>query len=140
MAKVLVFGVFDGIHNGHRDLFRQARLHGNYVVVAVAPDNIVQQLKHRLPKLKLAERIEGIAHEPCVDEAVAGDELLGSYNVIKSHCPDIVALGYDQKELREDLEERKEDFDFEFEVVMLEPYRADEFHSSLLDENAKRLE
>jgi cytidyltransferase-like protein len=140
MAKVLVFGVFDGIHDGHRDLFRQARLHGNYVVVAVAPDNIVQQLKHRLPKLELTERIERVAREPGVDEAVAGDELLGSYNVVKSHCPDIVALGYDQKDLQEDLEARKDDFGFDFEIVMLEPYRADEFHSSLLDENAKRLE
>jgi cytidyltransferase-like protein len=134
MGKVLLFGAFDGVHDGHRDLFRQAKLHGDYLVVAVAPDNIVQQLKYRLPKLTLAERIERVAREAGVDEAVAGDELLGSYNVVKAHCPDIVALGYDQKELQEDLEARKEDFDFEFEVVVLEPHKPDEFHSSLMDD------
>jgi cytidyltransferase-like protein len=132
MKKVLLFGAFDGVHDGHRDLFRQAKLRGDYLVVAVAPDNIVQQLKHRLPKLALADRIENLVHEAGVDEAVAGDELLGSYNIIKSHAPDIVALGYDQKELRGDLEARKDEFDFDFEIIVLEPYQPEQFHNSLL--------
>ena len=131
---MLLFGVFDGVHDGHRDLFRQARLHGEYLVVAVAPDNIVQQLKHRLPKLALAERIAVVAQEPGVDEAVAGDELLCTYNIITSHCPDVIALGYDQKELQEDLAARKDEFEFDFEIVMLEPYKPDDFHSSLLND------
>jgi cytidyltransferase-like protein len=134
MKKVLIFGAFDGVHDGHRDLFRQAKLHGDYLIVAVAADNIIQELKHRLPKLALEERIARVSVEPGVDEAVAGDELLGSYNVVKSHAPDIIALGYDQKELREDLEARKDEFGFDVEIVMLEPYQADRFHSSLLSD------
>lgn len=132
MKKVLLFGAFDGVHDGHRDLFRQAKAHGDYLIVAVAPDNIVQKLKHRLPKATLADRIENLAHEAEVDEAVAGDELLGSYNIVKSHAPDIIALGYDQNELREDLEARKDEFEFEFEIVILEPYQPEQFHNSLL--------
>jgi cytidyltransferase-like protein len=132
MKKVLVFGAFDGVHDGHRDLFRQAKLHGDYLVVAVAADNIVQELKHRLPKLTLDERIAAVAQEPGVDEAVAGDELLGSYNIVKSHAPDIIALGYDQENLRDDLDERKGEFGFDVEIVMLEPYQPEQFHSSLL--------
>jgi len=132
MKKVLIFGAFDGIHEGHRNLFRQAKLHGDYLVVAVAADNIIQQLKHRLPKLTLAERIAAVAAEVGVDEAVAGDELLGSYNIVKSHSPDIIALGYDQEDLREDLEERKGEFGFDVEIVMLEPYQPEQFHNSLL--------
>jgi cytidyltransferase-like protein len=134
MKKVLIFGVFDGVHDGHRDFFRQARLHGDYLVTAVAADNIVQELKHRLPRFGLEERITQVAREAGVDEAVAGDELLGSYNVMKSHCPDIVALGYDQKDLKEDLEARKDEFEFDFEIVVLEPYQPEQFHSSLLND------
>jgi cytidyltransferase-like protein len=133
MKKVLIFGAFDGVHDGHRDLFRQARLRGDYLIVAVAPDNIVQQLKHRLPKLGLAERVENVAREPGVDEAIAGDELLGSYNVVKSRTPDVIALGYDQKDLQEDLEARKDEFGFDVEIVVLEPYQPEQFHNSLLD-------
>lgn len=133
MKKVLVFGVFDGVHDGHRDLFRQARLHGDYLIAAAAPDNVVQQLKHRLPKLPLLERLKNLAAEADINEAIAGDELLGSYNVIRSRVPDVIALGYDQNELREDLESRKDEFDFEFEIVMLEPHRSDELHSSIFN-------
>ncbi len=134
MKKVLIFGAFDGVHDGHRDLFRQAKLRGDYLVVAVAADNIIQELKHRLPKSGLKERIEYVAREESVDEAVAGDELLGSYNVIKSHCPDIIALGYDQKDLQEDLGARKDEFEFDFEIVVLDPYQPERFHNSLLND------
>jgi len=133
MKKILIFGAFDGIHEGHRDLFRQAKLHGDYLVVAVAADNIVQELKHRLPKSVLADRMAQVALEAGVDEVIAGDELLGSYNIVKSHAPDIIALGYDQNDLREDLEARKGEFGFDVDIIVLEPYRPDEFHSSLLD-------
>lgn len=133
MKKVLAFGVFDGVHDGHRDLFRQARAYGDYLMVAVAPDNIVQQLKHGLPRLPLAERVAIVAAEPDVDEAFGGDELLGSYNVIRSRVPDVVALGYDQQALHDDLLAHRDDFEFDFEVVMLAPHRGEELHNSLLD-------
>ncbi len=133
MKKVLLFGVFDGVHDGHRDLFRQAREFGDYLMVAVAPDNIVQQLKHSLPRAPLGERVAQVAREPDVDEAFGGDELLGSYHVIRSHVPDTVALGYDQQALYDDLTARKDEFDFDFEVVMLQPHRPEELHNSLLD-------
>ena len=102
MIKVLVFGTFDGIHEGHREFFRQALTHGDHVIVAVAQDDIVLQLKHRLPKKNMEERIEALDAAAIVHEIVPGDLELCSYEVVKRHRPHVIALGYDQHELKHD--------------------------------------
>ena len=45
MKKVMVFGTFDGLHEGHLDFFRQAREYGDYLIVAVARDVNVKKIK-----------------------------------------------------------------------------------------------
>ena len=47
--RVAVFGVFDGIHAGHQDFLRQAREYGDELVVIVARDKSVTQLKGKPP-------------------------------------------------------------------------------------------
>lgn len=37
--RVMVFGVFDGLHPGHRAFLRQARKKGDKLIVVVARDN-----------------------------------------------------------------------------------------------------
>ena len=32
MAKVMVFGTFDGVHPGHENFFEQAKQHGDYLI------------------------------------------------------------------------------------------------------------
>ena len=44
---VALFGTFDGVHDGHRDLFRQARKYGGRLSVIIARDWTVRQLKHK---------------------------------------------------------------------------------------------
>lgn len=102
---VMVFGVFDRLHEGHKAFLKSAASYGDLVVV-VARDISVKRLKNKLPEwheLKRKEMIEALF--PGV-RAVLGDEAQGSYEVIKSCHPDLICLGYDQEFLKKDLEEK----------------------------------
>lgn len=130
--KVMVFGVFDGIHDGHRALFREAKKRGSRLIAVVAQDRTVEYLKGHLPKYTLAKRIEDLQKEKLVDEVALGDAEPGSYEVILKHRPDILALGYDQKDLKESLEENFEQFDWGPEIKVMSPHEPEKYHSSIL--------
>lgn len=134
MKKVMVFGVFDGIHRGHRDFFEQAKALGDYLIVVVAQDSSVQRLKGHPPKMNLAERLEYLEEEGDVDEVVMGDLKLSSWDVIKKYMPDIIALGYDQKLLREDLNKNLSSLDIKPEIKILDEYEPNKYHSSFLND------
>ena len=58
--KVLVFGTFDGLHEGHLDLFRQAGELGKYVIAVVARDSTILKNKGKQPKFGEQERLEKV--------------------------------------------------------------------------------
>ncbi len=137
MKKVLVFGVFDGIHDGHRAFFREAKKHGSHLIVAVAQDHIVEYLKGHLPEKNLARRIDDLRKEPTVDEVALGDAELGIYEVVKKHKPSIIALGYDQAALREDFKNHRKEFGWRPKVVVIKAHKPHKYKSSILN-NKKR--
>lgn len=137
MKKVMVFGVFDGVHEGHRHFLKEARALGNSLIVAVAQDHIVLHLKGHLPKLNLSERFAHLKEEDGVDEVVIGDHKLSSWEVVEKYKPDIIALGYDQKLLREDLEMHVKEFDWPLELKEISAYEPNIYHSSLLEEGGR---
>lgn len=132
MKKVMVFGVFDGLHKGHEHFLREARGHGDYLVVVLAPDNIVRTLKGREPNHNLAERMEHLKALDAADEVVAGDPELSGWEVIKKYRPDIIALGYDQDALKEDLRRHLHEFDWPVEIMIMSPHEPEKYHSSLI--------
>lgn len=103
MTKVLTFGTFDGIHEGHRAVLRQAKKLGNYLIVIVAADDTAREIKGALPKYSSAQRIEMLKKERLSDDVVLGDDILHSWKIVKKYKPDIIALGYDQDELKQAL-------------------------------------
>lgn len=103
---VVVFGVFDLFHPGHRYFLDQARSHGDPLIVVVTRDSIVSRLKNRLPIDDEMTRLEHIKQYPGVDTALLGDGELGVYSVLHEYRPTTICLGHDQTFLRQDLEER----------------------------------
>ncbi|MBT6253848.1 adenylyltransferase/cytidyltransferase family protein [Candidatus Uhrbacteria bacterium] len=103
MKRVMVFGTFDGVHDGHRHLFTEAVGRGDEVFVVVARDEHVLELKGHLPNNLIESRMDALACESDVTKVILGDEELGSYEVIIEHEPSVILLGYDQDELRADL-------------------------------------
>ncbi len=135
MIKVLVFGTFDGVHEGHRAMLRQAKALGDYLIVVVAPDHIVKQLKGTMIHHSSAERIKGLKSERIADEVILGDTITGKWAVLKRFKPDIIALGYDQLELKVALEEYFAEKEKRPTIVMLKPFKPETFKSSLLKDN-----
>lgn len=98
MTRIMVFGTFDMIHEGHVDLFRQARALGPdpYLIVSIARDASVERIKGMLPRHGEADRKARVEAHDLVDEAVLGDRE-GYLPHILATAPDIIALGYDQE-------------------------------------------
>jgi FAD synthetase len=107
---------------------------GDYLVVAVAQDHIVRHLKGHEPQLSIADRFEHLQNEDGVDEVVIGDADLSVYEVVKQHKPDVVALGYDQMLLKEDLEKNRDKFNWPLELRVVSGYEPNIYHSSLLND------
>lgn len=127
MKRALVFGVFDGLHEGHRYFLREAKKQCEELFVVVATDEVVRVIKGKLPKHSYAERAGAILAFDASLKMIPSDSELGSWNVLDAIKPDLVILGYDQREIAEELKKRGVPF------LVLDSYRPDEFKSSLLN-------
>lgn len=110
--KALVFGVFDNLHKGHEYFLGEALKKTENLFVVVTRDEIVQTLKHKVPKYPLSERIARIQELDTRFHVVPGDEVLGSWEIFKKYPVDVVFLGYDQMALAEEL--KKQGITYEF--------------------------
>ena len=132
MTTVMVFGVFDGVHEGHRAFLEEARHYGERLIVVVTQDHVAESLKGRAPHNTADTRAKELHVEDHVDEVAMGDTELGTWNVIQKYKPDVIALGYDQKELKNALEMHLENFHWPIEIKMMRPHKSDVYHSSVL--------
>lgn len=132
LKTVIVFGVFDGLHAGHRNFLKQARTRAEYLIVAVALDKHVEALKKRVPVFSLEERMRELSEIGIPDKVVAGDEILGTWEVLKTYRPDGVIVGYDQEALQKALEQARTDLGLAFEIIMALPHAPEKYRSSLL--------
>lgn len=97
MRKVVVFGVFDLLHPGHLYFLKQAKKYGDHLTVVVTRDARVKAEKKHAPVLNERERLEMVSALRIVDHALLGDKV-GEWSVLKKLRPDLVCVGYDQKE------------------------------------------
>lgn len=140
MKKVIVFGVFDQLHPGHRSFLGQAAELGDELVVAVARDSIVQELKNKIPTESERVRLSRVRDVQGVTQAILGDDCLGSWNIIIEHKPDIVCLGYDQERLRKDLEDCMDKGLLpRMNLAIASGYESERLHTSLLTNEIKRV-
>lgn len=101
--RVLVFGTFDGIHAGHEFFLRSAKSRGTTLIVGVARDAHVVELKEHKPHMIESKRLRAVEMLGVVDEAVLCDEALNSFHIIEETKPDLIVLGHDQMELEQAL-------------------------------------
>lgn len=133
MRRVLIFGSFDGLHEGHKNLCKQARALGDFLIACVASDATIRELKKHDPKYPLAERMRTLMQSAVVDGVIEGDEASHTWNVLQKVQPDTIALGYDQKELKEALEAYLATQSQKPTIVVLNAYKPEVFKSSLLN-------
>lgn len=140
-TRIMVFGTFDMIHEGHADLFRQARalrlgrgqaLNKPYLIVSVARDEVVTRIKGMKPRKSEEERRAMVEKHELVDEAVLGDAE-GYIRHIRANMPDIIALGYDQEgEFVENLEKDLREAKMKTRIVRLAAFKPELYKTSKL--------
>ncbi|MEM3342122.1 MAG: adenylyltransferase/cytidyltransferase family protein [Thermoplasmata archaeon] len=123
MTRVMATGVFDLLHAGHLHYLREAKKLGDELWVVVATDATVRKFKHE-PILKEASRLELVSELKVVDHAVLGSEG-DRFEVVKRIQPDVIALGWDQKDDPEELERQLQSLGLKCRVVRLD-YRNDD--------------
>lgn len=133
MAKtVMCFGTFDTLHAGHDDYFRQARDHGDRLVVVVAGDTMVVDIKGDLPENNENDRLMQVEEHPLVDEAVLCG-LEDKYKLIEELQPDVICLAFDQEAFEDDLDIELTRRGLACTIVRCEAFiPADTYKSSLL--------
>lgn len=133
MTTGIVFGTFDGLHDGHRAMLKEARQHADTLVVALPSDKSVYAMKARLPKTSWADRRQALIDSGLIDHVVLGDEEPGTYTVLNHVKPDMIMLGYDQDGLRKDLERFLQQHAKDLTIVTLHPFEPERYKSSLLN-------
>ena len=128
MKRVIAFGTFDIVHPGHVHFLKNARSYGDYLVVVIARDHTVCEVKKKEPKHNENERLEQIKNLGIADEVRLGC-IDDKYLVLKEVKPDVIALGYDQSVFVENLEKS---IPPETQIVRIGPYQPEVFKSSLL--------
>lgn len=138
MRKVVVFGAFDVIHPGHTSFLEQARQYGDYLIASIARDSYIMDWKGKVPIHPEEVRRQYVLETGLVDEAVLGDEVPGTYGLLRRIQPDVVCLGYDQDAFRKDVTAWLAENLPDTEVVTLDPYKPEIYKSSKLNAGAYR--
>ncbi len=129
---VLLFGTFDGIHAGHRNLFAQASAFGNSIQVIVARDATVQQVKNRPPLYAEQERLAALQREPYITHAQLGS-LGDKYAALLLIQPAVIALGYYQEAFTERLQTYVSEHLPSTQIVRLQPFYPEQFSSTIIN-------
>ena len=138
MKKVMVFGTFDIVHLGHLNLFKQAKKLGNYLVVVVGRDITSKKIKQITLVHNEKERLEFLKNIKLVDQAVLGNKI-DYYKIIKTEKPDVIALGYDQQNFIDKLEEKIKEFRLNTKVVRLKSYKPEKHKSGKIRKKISKM-
>jgi FAD synthetase len=119
---VFIGGGFELIHYGHVYTISKARALGDVLVVSVARDSTIRRRKKREPIISEKDRVTLLSSLRQVDAAILGVE--GDiYVTLEKVKPDIVALGYDQYHLEDEVKREAFKRGMKIQVVRLDsPY------------------
>jgi FAD synthetase len=127
--KVLVFGSFDIIHKGHEYLLKKASEFGELHVV-IARDETITQIKGKPPHFPQDERRKHITEISYVKSAYLGNPG-DKYKIIEDIKPDIICLGYDQKDFTERLLDECQKRGLNVKIIRLDAYEPHNYKSSI---------
>jgi FAD synthetase len=130
---VLASGVFDLLHLGHVKFLEEAKKAGGKnaaLIVIIARDSTVQKNKGRKPIMSENQRRALVESLKVVDQAVLGFENFDIAEVIERIKPDIIALGYDQTEMTQHVQEYIDKHHLNIKVARIGKFGEDTLDSS----------
>ena len=131
MVTVMCFGSFDVLHPGHLYFLKRAKSLGDKLIAVVARDSTIEEVKGKAPKYGERDRVEHIRDLKIADKVVLGYET-DKFEVIEDFNPDVIVLGYDQKDFADILKEEMAERKMNPKIVRLGAYKEDMYKSSKL--------
>ena len=95
MAKVITYGTFDLLHEGHLNLLRRAKALGDYLIVGVTNDSFDRDRGKLNVRNNVLERVEAVRATGLADQIIIEDYMGQKIDDILKYDVDIFAIGSD---------------------------------------------
>jgi len=95
MKKVITYGTYDLLHQGHLNLLRRAKELGDYLIVGVTSDSFDKGRGKLNVRNNVLERVEAVRQTGYADEIIIEDYLGQKIDDIQRYGIDIFAIGSD---------------------------------------------
>ncbi|MBO7198498.1 MAG: Gfo/Idh/MocA family oxidoreductase [Alistipes sp.] len=95
MKKVITYGTYDLLHEGHINLLRRAKALGDYLIVGVTNDSFDRERGKLNVRNNVLERVEAVKATGFVDEVIIEDYVGQKIDDILKYDVDIFAIGSD---------------------------------------------
>lgn len=95
MTKVITYGTYDLLHQGHLNLLRRAKALGDYLIVGVTSDSFDRERGKLNTRNNVLERIEAVKATGLADEVIIEDYVGQKIDDINKYQVDIFAIGSD---------------------------------------------
>ena len=97
MKRVITYGTYDLLHQGHINLLRRAKELGDYLIVGVTNDNFDRERGKLNVCNNVLERVEAVKKTGLADQIVIEDYFGQKIDDIQKYDVDIFAIGSDWK-------------------------------------------
>ena len=95
MIKVITYGTYDLLHQGHINLLRRAKDLGDYLIVGVTNDNFDRNRGKLNVRNNVLERVEAVKATGLADQIIIEDYVGQKIDDIQKYGVDIFAIGSD---------------------------------------------
>ena len=95
MTKVITYGTYDLLHQGHINLLRRAKALGDYLIVGVTSDSFDRGRGKLNVRNNVLERVEAVKATGYADEIIIEDYIGQKIDDIQKYDVDIFAIGSD---------------------------------------------
>lgn len=95
MTKVITYGTYDLLHQGHINLLRRAKELGDYLIVGVTSDSFDRGRGKLNVRNNVLERVEAVKATGYADEVIIEDYVGQKIDDIQKYEVDIFAIGSD---------------------------------------------
>ena len=95
IKKVITYGTYDLLHQGHINLLRRAKALGDYLIVGVTNDNFDRERGKLNVRNNVMERVDAVRATGLADQIIIEDYVGQKIDDIQKYDIDIFAIGSD---------------------------------------------